>query len=456
MSKRGLALSIAASAFAAGCTSGSNNCAPGAPAADTCTYLDASYPTNCTFDPGFTQSYPDTPNTIGVTFSGETLAVLGLPYVPNHTGDPVFVDGWSVELLESLVVLGNIRLDPGATQSSVWQDVGNNVPVASSTPAVLRPGPYVIDATRVAGFVGKDGVEPASGMFVLPGQDDCQSFDTSVIYAWSYDTVPASWPVSNINLTPSELPDYQLMVQNHWDKMIRGIATHTLNLPAGLGGGTPTAGTYPVTAIQNEFNALPQTVYFAFGWDDHTHNYNCVNPDNGNGVEDNLANRGVQTNDSSMYIAQITVHQDHVFWDTLEHEGEPLRFDPIAAWAPQNTSLTDPFWINNLTGQGLATTFSDGTPLPDRGPYMSGNGLPFTSDMSPPDYQVIMNSAGVNTVLSSDYPGFMEFSVQSQMHLNAQGLCYIIGQHSSDPYFTPNTVSVPYGDPEVTGTPDAG
>jgi hypothetical protein len=262
--------------------------------------------------------------------------------------------------------------------------------------------------------------------------------------------------VTNVNLDPSQLPDYQIMVANHWDKLIKGIATHTLNLPAGEGGGSPTQGTYPNPTLQAEFAALPQTVYFAFGWDDHTHNYNCVNPDNGNGVEDNLANRGVQTNSSGMYIAQITVHQDHVFWDTLEHEGEPLRFDPIAAWAPQNTSVTDPFWINDLTSQELATTFSDGTPLPDRGPYMTGNNLPFTSDMSPPSYQVIMNTQGVNTVPSTDYPDFMEFSVQSQMHLNAQGLCYIIGQHSADPYFTPNVAAVPYGDPEVVGTPTGG
>ena len=39
----------------------------------------------------------------------------------------------------------------------------------------------------------------------------------------------------------------------------------------------------------------------------------------------------------------------------------------------------------NLTSQGLATTFADGTPLPDRGPYMVGpSGYSFTSDMTTP------------------------------------------------------------------------
>src|SRR5208282_4978356 len=143
------------------------------------------YQTNCSFDPGFSSTYPDTPNTIGVTFSGETLGVDGLPYVPNLPGDPVFVDGWSVQILESLIVIGNIRLDPGATGSPIWQDVGNGVPISQATPAVLRPGPYVLDAHRVSGFLGKDGVEQASGLFLMTGLDNGSAFDTNTLYAWS-------------------------------------------------------------------------------------------------------------------------------------------------------------------------------------------------------------------------------------------------------------------------------
>jgi hypothetical protein len=426
-----------------------------------CTFGDASYPTNCTYDPGFSATYPNTPNTVGVTYSAETLGVDGLPYVPNLTGDPVFVDGWSVQIFETLVVIGNIRLDPGATGSSVWQDVTAG-PISNQTPAVLRPGPYVLDGHRVSGFLGKDGIEAASGLFLVTQQDNGQSFDTNTLYAFSYDTEQASYPVTNVNLDPSQLPDYQLMVDNHWDKLIRGLATHTLTSPAGQGGGQPTPGKYSDPNIEAKFEAMPQSVYFAFGYDDHTSMYNCVNPDNAVDSSSScasdpihcLAARGVQTNNDGMYVAQITLHQDHVFWDKLEFEGEPLRFDPIAAWAPQNTSLTSPFWINNLTQQKLATTFSDGTPLPDRGPCMSGNNLPFTSDQtSPPAIgtcpggtcgacalqdQVIMNTNGATTVPSTNYPDFMEFSVQSQTHLNAQGICYIIGQHASDPFFTPN------------------
>ena len=65
-------------------------------------------------------------------------------------------------------------------------------------------------------------------------------------------------------------------------------------------------------------------------------------------------------------------------WAILE--GAPLRFDPIAAFAPLDTSVV-PFDLNSFHSQRLATTFNDvaRTPLPDRGPYTTGNGIPFTT-----------------------------------------------------------------------------
>jgi hypothetical protein len=462
---RKISLILAAGAFVVACGSKNNNpdSGNGSDAGPTCTYGDASYQTNCTYDPGFSQTFPNTANTVGLTFSGETLGVAGLPFFPNLPTDPVFVDGWSLQIFESLVIIGNIRLDPGATGSSTWQNVASG-PISNATPVVLRPGPFVVDSHRVSGFLGKDGIEAAQGLQLVTQLDNGQPFDTNQLYAFSYDVEQATWPIINANLEPSQLADVDLMVKNHWSKLLRGRATHTQNLPAGQGGGTPTAGTYPDLTVEAKFEAMPQDVYFAFGYDDHTHMYNCVNPDNA--VDGSptcssdpihcLAARGIQTNNSGTYIAQITLHQDHIFWDVLEHEGEPLRFDPIAAWAPVGTSLADPYWLNNNTQQKLATTFSDGSPLPDRGPYMQGPpGYTFTSDQTSPPLigtcggtpcgqdQVIMNTNGATTVPSTSYPDFQVFSVQSQSHLNAQGICYIIGQHASDPFFTPNVQPYP-------------
>ena len=79
---------------------------------------------------------------------------------------------------------------------------------------------------------------------------------------------------------------------------------------------------------------FPVTVNFAFGWNDATQMLNCVNYDFSSS-EDNLADRGVQTNPDGTYIAQITMHTDHTFWDKVRQEGANLRFDPVAAFAPR-------------------------------------------------------------------------------------------------------------------------
>ncbi len=339
----------------------------------------------------------------------------GLPFQPVSQGDPVFVDGWSVTFDEILVVVGNFQLAPGATMSPVWSTV--QTAVATST------GPYVLDVHKPSGFVGKDGVEPAGPIFVWNAEDDGTSFDTSQRYSFSYSTLQASYPATQINLTSSQFADYDLMVQKGWSKLYRGTATYV---------GT---GTYPDPTVQSKFAAFPTTIHFAFGWNDGTQNLNCINPDFGD--ETDSANRGVEPTSSGAVIAQVTLHVDHAFWDILKQEGAPLRFDPLAAWAPQGTTAAAPFWINTLAAKPIAATFSDGTPLPDRAPDQTQlSGTPFTTDQSNPA-QVTLN---LNGVPASDIGGladYMAFSAQSQMHLNANGLCYIVGQNASDPYFVP-------------------
>ena len=176
---------------------------------------------------------------------------------------------------------------------------------------------------------------------------------------------------------------------------------------------------------------------FAFGWNDSTQMLNCVNYD-WTDCEACLTDRGVQTNPDETYLAQITLHTDHVFWDELRHEGANLRFDPIAAYAPLDGGT---FFIND-SPQTIATTFSNGDRLPDRAPYQpnsSPNATPvdqYTSDGTGDGLQVILN-VNATTGLPNQMTDFMIFSAQSQSHLNAQGLCYIDGQHANDPYFEP-------------------
>ena len=399
-----------AAALACACGSSSNNlnqnpnCQPG-----------SGSTLNAACDPGFTQTAPNKPGSIEVTFSGETLGVQGLPFQPVNAGDPVFVDGWNMAFDELLVVVGNFRLSPGATQSAD--------PSVVATPVATMPGPYVIDMHKPSGFVGKDGEEPAGGIFKWDADDSGKGFDTNTRYAFSYDVVKAAYPATQVNLTSDQFADYALMVQNGWSKLYRGTATYV---------GT---GTFPDATVQARFAALPMTVHFVFGWNDAGSHINCINPDFGNGED--LANRGVQPSSNGAVIAQATLHVDHVFWDILkEHNDVRLRFDPIAAWAPANTSAASPLDVHRLGSKPLAATFSDGTPLPDRGPYQNVPGG-YACGGTRPCAQVTMNLNGVTAGVVPGLANFMAFSGQSQMHLNADGLCYDKGQHAADPFYAP-------------------
>jgi hypothetical protein len=376
----------------------------------------------------FTMTSPNKPLSVEVTFSGETLGINGLPFQPVNAGDPYFVDGWNMTIDEDLVVVANLTLNTMPTLDQTWFHMGPQV--------ASNPGPYAFDAHQAAGFVGKDGVEPASPMFVWNTGDDGNAFQSSVRYAFSYDTVAAAYPAWNLNLTTQGQQDYDLMVTNGWDKFLRGTATY-------VGTGTYANTSDPnAAAAQTKFAAFPTTVHFTMGWNDGTSNTNCVNADLGD--EADLTNRGVVIFPDKAAIAQVTMHVDHVFWDKLKQEGAALRFDPIAAFAPQDTSTT-PFNLNTFHSQHLLTTFADGTPLPDRAPFQpnkSANAGMVTNDTETNPLQVSLNLNGVTAPDGSAFPNdlvqFMAFSAQSQMHLNAQGLCYIKGQNPADPYYAPN------------------
>jgi hypothetical protein len=386
------------------------------------------------FDPGFTATSPNKPLSIEVTISGETLGENGLPFQPVNPGDPQFVDGWSVTFEKYIVVIGNVRLSPNATQFTSQAQLN---PVVA-----IKPGPYVIDVHQLAtdgfnGFVGADGEEPAGGIFKWDAQDDGTAFDSSTLYAFSYDTVPAQYPATQVNLSTSDLAIYDEMVRNHWDKYIEARANFVA------------AGKYPDATVESKFEALaggvydstsgayttPPQVHFVFGWNDATSSINCINPFNGDMDEANLANRGVQPNTNGASIAQVTVHTDHAFWDKLKQEGTPLRMDYIAAWAGADSNTT-PLDLGTLADKPLATTFGDGTPLPDRAPYLTNPAGMFTSDQTNPS-QVTLDINGVPASDISGLSAFMAFSAQSQTHLNANGLCYIVGQNASDPFYQP-------------------
>jgi hypothetical protein len=229
------------------------------------------------------------------------------------------------------------------------------------------------------------------------------------------------------------------MVANHWDKYIEFTADYvgTCDCPDT----TTCAVVNPTTgkSIQQEFDALPQHVHFSFGWDDHTSSLNCINPFNGDMDEANLANRGVQPDTDGAVFAQVTIHTDHVFWDMLKHEGAPLRMDPLAAWVPAGSTTT--FDLGTLADKPFdPVSFADGTPIPDRGLCQNVPQMGYTATDQANPNAISLNLNGVPSSNIKGLADFMAFSAQSQTHLNANGLCYIIGQNAPDPWYVPSVI----------------
>ncbi len=75
-------------------------------------------------------------------------------------------------------------------------------------------------------------------------------------------------------------------------------------------------------------------IYFTFGWNDSGGVLNCDNPELGFTGEDQPSTRGIKPSPTGSVPAQVTLHVDHIFWDTLAPRRD-LRFASIqvAAWA---------------------------------------------------------------------------------------------------------------------------
>src|SRR5690606_8596485 len=90
-----------------------------------------------------------------------------------------------------------------------------------------------------------------------------------------------------------------------------------------------------------DFTKLPTTVKFRFGFKTPTKYKNCQNTDlRGKPFDGEEAQRGVQVSDRT--TARITLHVDHPFWSTVDHDSAELFFDQMAAAAsPDGTLVID-------------------------------------------------------------------------------------------------------------------
>jgi hypothetical protein len=340
----------------------------------------------------------DSPLSVQVSVSGEALGETGYDYTASPTADQaVFVDGWEVRFDKYLVVLDHVRLSQPGNDPSMRGAVGATV--------VQQDGPWIVDVHKHGTLAGAGGPpETAVPLFEFRMPASGGAFDSTVRYAFSFDTVAASAAMHNVNLTSDEGDAVAQMIAHGWDKYFSGTATYR--------GRTPSASVDP------SFQNYPTTVRFAFGFSDPASYLNCHNPELGD--TDTAATRGIQPSATGHARAQITMHTDHFFWDEADVEGTPLHFDPIAARAQgfggdagASLSVT----LDQLAGDRPASlTDALGMPVQDRGSMTAG-----TMDNAPPPAYAVHWAGGT----IHDLRDFVVYNARGQGHLNSDGLCFV-------------------------------
>lgn len=360
-----------------------------------------------------------------VTLSGGGEARTGFAFPPASANDVAFVDGWDVRFERILVTVDDIVLADNPDMNPTDQ---------AQTGAVLAraKGPWAVDVTKLGDVTDirpmtmqplsegdghghshageATGKDPhAQTLARFDALDDGQELDTSRRYAFGFDIVAASPSAKLMNLDAAAAADYREMIE-------RGIAVLY------VGTATFKGGDACVSSDMNyDWTKLPRVVKFRLGFKTPTRYKNCQNTDlGGKPFDGEEAQRGVQVSPHGETLAQITLHIEHPFWHTVDHDAAELYFDQLAAAASSDGNLV----LDDLSALDF-TSFKDkdGQPLPWRScipskPVKSGT-RKFDSGSVPVD-----PSAAPSAALRH-YADFVSYQQSTQGHLNADGLCAV-------------------------------
>jgi hypothetical protein len=372
--------------------------------------------------PSGTTSTPDPgPGGLYLTASGEALAVTGYEFPPSSPDQTFLVDGWTFRLDAEIVSIDHIHL---------WESP-DMVPADQSqhgAQAAHLDGPWAIDLHKGGPLTGEGGSpEQAVPFAAIKAKDDGSAFDTTIRYAWGFDTVAASSSARNVNLSDAQKLDYEEMVAAGYSVFYIG----TVSRPSDDKCVTAEGSSY-------DFSALPKTLKFRLGFRTPTSYVNCQNGSEFPGVKgvngEDYA-RGVQFRSDRSVVGQITVHADHPFWESLA-ENSSLRFDGIAAQyiGVQNPVAT----LEDMKGVDF-TAFTDKNKKPlamracvDKSlyspPYPVGQQLHYGTLKVPVDKTATDPSKAIRDLY--DYIGYTQ---STQGHFNSQGLCFVSRNFPSPP-----------------------
>jgi hypothetical protein len=376
---------------------------------------------------------PTDPGPGGVLFaaSGEVLALTGYAFPPAQPGDPAFVDGWDVHFTRLLVTLDNISLSEGPNVRPGDQSC------VEPTVAKLS-GPWAVDLSHAdpSYLAGKGGPgEEAVPIAALGRQNypsgNTAAFDTggSTSYAFGFDIIPASGSAMNVNIDAAGLADYQTMIADGCAVLYVGTATFK-----GTDCTCPTAASATAACDPATYASWPaagQSVPFHLCFKSPTSYVNCQNPDNdpAKALAGEEHQRGIYFKKDMSIVAQVTVHTDHPFWDSVLHDS-PAHFDQFAARvAGQGQSGVFPTVTTDLTAPVDYTAYQDAM----------GHALGWRYCIAPPtdvhaelvgpmafDAQSVPHTAGTDGCAGlRNYADFATYNQSTQGHLNSDGLCFV-------------------------------
>jgi hypothetical protein len=365
---------------------------------------------------------PEDPGKGNVLFtaSGEVLALTGYDFPPASDSDAAFVDGWDVHFEHLITTLDALTLSENPDQQKGTQ-LGTGKLVAQ------LDGPWAVDLSRhdASYLAGKGGgSELAVPIAALDNQNKNggAAFATDgTRYAFGFDVVPAGKSAKNVNLDSEALAHYEQMTHDGCTVLYVGTATFK---------GDPEVEGCVTEASEK----LPKVVNFSLCFRSPASYLNCQNPDNDpaeaiSSAEDHQ--RGIAFLNHSSVIAQVTLHTDHPFWDSVLHDS-PAHFDQYAARA--------------VTTGGVASVTLDDTQGVDYTAYTDrqGNPVDWRYCIEPPTdvhpklvgamrfdpHGVPASDSNPSTGLR-DYRDFATYNQSTQGHLNSDGLCYVQRNYAS-------------------------
>jgi hypothetical protein len=370
---------------------------------------------------------PGAPGSVTFTVSGEVLSLGGYPFPPASPDDVAFVDGWEVTFAEVLVTVDALKLSESPDKAPTDQ---------SQSEAIVAEvdGPWAVDLHKGGPITGKGGSDEQAVQIASVANQNRNggaAFDLTKRYAFGFDLVAASASATSVNLDAQGQADYADMVAKGIVVLYVGTATFK--------------GTNCTPASDPTLNALPRVVHFRFGFKSPTTYVNCQNPDNdpAKGLGDEEHQRGIALKSNAATVAQVTVHTDHPFWESVAHDS-PAHFDQLAALATVGSGdsgldaggAVAMLTIDDLRGvdfTGFKTKVGARSLKWRSCVDASRYTLPTTPTMGFDARSVPINPTAAPSSALRDYYDYFTYNQSTQGHLNSDGLCYVKRNYPSPP-----------------------